>query len=273
MPALGRGEEKSEGAGLAARRARPAVVLADGDDQGVELIIERGVTIGKRAMEQILHGMVIGVRVTEPVAVEDTPAVCVAHEDGDLGGVEEDAIGGLGPDPMDIQEGTAGIVGGKSANGFDASAKAVHEEGDECLQAAGLDVEIAGGPDESREATRRHAVDGERIQCSGCLEVCDGALDVGPGCILGEDRANADLEGSIAGPPVLWPQGAERQMEHAMEETMRARSAFPGSGRRHGWAGGGFESVRKHRATLTVPNVPKRMRHGNSRRGIQSGWA
>jgi hypothetical protein len=70
-------------------------------------------------------------------------------------------------------------------------------------EAPGFDVEVTGGPDEPGEPGLGKGEKAVRIKEMGGFEIGDGAFDVGPVGILGEDGADTDLEGGIAGPPVL----------------------------------------------------------------------
>ena len=95
-------EVEAKGAALAAR-PRPAVLLADADQERVELVEERGV-VRQVGHEERLDAGVVGVRRHQAVAGEDPSRVGVHDEDRPPGGVERDGVGRLRPDARDAAE-------------------------------------------------------------------------------------------------------------------------------------------------------------------------
>ncbi len=71
----------------------------------------------------------------------------------------------------------------------------VEEPVEEVFEAAGFNIEVAGGADEGGEAFYGHSVEAFGVEAVGAFEVADGFFDVGPVGVLGEDCAGDDFEG------------------------------------------------------------------------------
>jgi hypothetical protein len=77
------------------------------------------------------------------------------------------------------------------------------EKFNEYLQALGFLAEIAGGTDQFFQLRQRCAANAADGKESSFAEIGEGALDVGPGGILGEVGAHDHFERRLTGPPVL----------------------------------------------------------------------
>jgi len=161
---------------------------------------------------------IAGVGGNKPVAREDAAGVGVDDEDFALEGVEEDGVGGLGADAVDLEELPAEGGGAGSA---ERPNNAVGEPGmepvEEAAEAAGLDVEVSHGPDEAAEEGVGAGSEAVRVHEVGALEPGDGAFDVGPTRVLGEDGADHDLERRVPGPPALGAEGLEEAIIDGQE--------------------------------------------------------
>jgi len=89
---------------------------------------------------------------------------------------------------------------------------AIAEEENEFLQLARLLPEISGGPNQSGETSDGNPLDGSRGEKVFVAKGGDGAFDVGPGGVLGQDGSGDDLETRSTRPPVLRPEGAEEHL-------------------------------------------------------------
>lgn len=79
----------------------------------------------------------------------------------------------------------------------------IDQDAEECPESLRLDVEIAGGPDQTGEVGFRKREEAPGCQATCSLEIGNGTFDVGPAGVLREDGADADFKGSFTGPPVL----------------------------------------------------------------------
>src|SRR5437016_221451 len=97
----------------------------------------------------------------------------------------------------------------------------------EGLESFGLLAEVAGRTKELRELGRRSPADRVRRKQSCGSQVSNGAFDVGPGSVLGENRANDDFKAGAARPPMLRPmssqQGIEVRAKYAGKGWIRGR--------------------------------------------------
>jgi len=58
-------------------------------------------------------------------------------------------------------------------------------------------------------------------------QLANGAFDVGPRSVLGEDGADDDFEAGAAGPPVLRAVSGEKRVEVSEERLRRRENVFP----------------------------------------------
>ena len=70
-------------------------------------------------------------------------------------------------------------------------------------ESPGLHIEITGRSNQSREFPFGQGEEFSRFQHARGFETGDGALDIGPTGVLGEDGADADLKRGFTRPPVL----------------------------------------------------------------------
>src|SRR5882724_7491474 len=83
----------------------------------------------------------------------------------------------------------------------------------EGLESFGLLTEVTGRTKEQCQLGRRSATDcGRRKQSCGS-QVSNGAFDVGPGSVLGENRANDNFKAGAARPPMLRPMSSQQGIE------------------------------------------------------------
>lgn len=71
------------------------------------------------------------------------------------------------------------------------------------FELAGLLAEVARGTNQTSKTGGGNALDGAKRKKSFAAKIGDGALDIGPGSVLGENGADDDLKAGAAGPPVL----------------------------------------------------------------------
>src|SRR5882724_9769470 len=83
----------------------------------------------------------------------------------------------------------------------------------EGLESFGLLAEVTGRTKELRELGRRNGTDRVRRKQSCGSQVSNGAFDVGPGSVLGENRADDDFKAGTARPPMLRPMSSQQGIE------------------------------------------------------------
>ena len=104
------------------------------------------------------------------------------------------------------------------------AAVGVEEKFHEGLESFGLLAEVAGGAEECCKLTRMGRGGWHRREQASGAQIANGALDVGPGSVLGEDGADDDFEASAAGPPVLRAVGGEECIEVRRQLQLRGSS-------------------------------------------------
>src|SRR5437879_10193622 len=91
-------------------------------------------------------------------------------------------------------------------------AEILAEETHKGLQLLRLLAKVSRGPHQSRQLSGRRRFYGAGSKHTLPAKVGDGALNVYPGGVLGQDRANNYLERGLRRPPVHW-----RSEEHTSE--------------------------------------------------------
>ena len=178
------------------------MMFADGDEEGVAFVVELGVG-GEVGLAVVLDEVVVGVGVEEAVAGEDAIGIRVDNEDLAVEGVEEDGVGGFAAYAVDGEEVFAKGGQGDVCEGVEVGVVFFDEPADEVFEAFGFDVVVACGANGFGEFEEAGVLDGLGGEEVSFFEAVDGAFDVGPVGVLGEDGADENLEGGIGGPPVL----------------------------------------------------------------------
>lgn len=192
----------AKGSGFAAE------VFAGVNQEGVEFVEQ--LVVGGQVLLEEGAKLVVGMFGRgELVTFENAAGVGIDNEGGMTPSIEEDGVGGFRADAMDGEELLPEFFRGCAEHAGEGAAIVFLNEADKRLEFAGLLPEIAGGTDEAREARRRNGEDSGEGEEFFAAKIGDGALDIGPGSILGEDGADDDLEARTAGPPMLWPMYGE----------------------------------------------------------------
>jgi len=171
-------------------------------DEGVVFIEEGGVG-GQALFEEGANFLVGGFGASQRVTLENAPSVGIDDEDFMIAGVQEDGVGGFRANAVDGKELLAELAGGGGQELVERALVVLAKEANEGLELPGFLAEIAGGADELSESREGHAFDARGGEEFFAAERGEGALDVGPSCVLGEDGADDDFETSAAGPPML----------------------------------------------------------------------
>jgi len=174
---------------------RPAVLHRHPDEEGVVLVEERRV-VGEVRHEQGLEGRGVGGGRDDPVTREHPAGVGVDDEDRSARGVEQDGVGGLGPDPGDAQE-----LGPESPHRL-----AEHPTQVAAVTGGQVIHEGAEAPRPGRsEPPGGQAAHGAWRQASRGTQAGDHRLDGRPRRVLGEEGARHHLERRPRRPPPLRP--------------------------------------------------------------------
>ena len=119
-----------------------AVVLAGVDQQGVVLIVQRGV------MGEMLHEETLYLPVSKPFPDNSVPyqysaGVCVHYKDLFPSGIEEHTVGRLFANALDLKQFFAQSSGFFSKHGVQVSMKIILKKCEEGFQPSGLDIVIS----------------------------------------------------------------------------------------------------------------------------------
>jgi len=199
---------ESEGAALAAR-PRPTVLLADGDEERVKLVEQRGIR-GQMCLEEGPGLLVAGAGRQQTVADEHAADVRVGHEHGAAGRVEEDRIHGLRAEPGDGEQVPAKRAKGRATDTLPAPPVAAEQPPGEALQTTSLEPVGAGRPDhlgQPRLGLRGYV---HGAQQPSAPQGPDCPRGIGPRRVLGQDGPDGDFVGRAARPPVLGAESPEQ---------------------------------------------------------------
>lgn len=226
-------EIKSQRATLAAGHAA-AVPFAGFDDQGVELVVVAGESVGRfvvafRGESLLGEGLDLGVFCVvggEAVANGDATEVFVDNHGGDTQGVEENGIGGFGANAGEVEE----VVASGFRIGVSATSKGGHaafvlgvEKSDEGFEGRGFAQHETRGADEIAELGFRDRAETTDGEDAASAQVGNGALDGFPGGILGEVGTDDDFEGCFRRPPLLRAPGCNEALVHRVEAASGGR--------------------------------------------------
>jgi ABC-type nitrate/sulfonate/bicarbonate transport system substrate-binding protein len=226
------------------------VVLADADQERVELVEEGGVVRQVRHQEG-LDGSGVGVRRNEAVPRQDAPRVGVHDEDRAAGGVERDGVRRFRPDAGDPAELRAEGREGQSQEPREAAPLAPRHVPGEGAQAAGLQPERPGRAQERGQAGPRQREHPAEIEGPRGAEPPDRPLGVAPGGVLREDRSDDDLEARARRPPALRTvPPVEAVVEAKQAATMGSGPASKRRRREHGQAIIRTTAIGRHTGTL-----------------------
>lgn len=229
-----RRQVESQGAFFAARDTA-AVAFADFDDEGVEFVVVAGEGRGRfRRLAGLRRKGLLGKRLEvgvlcvfrkQAMAGDDAAEVFVDDHGRGVEGVEQDGIGGFGSDARQGEQLVANGMrraAGRGAKDFHGAAVVGVEEGHERFEGRGLAQHKARGADEGAQFGFGNRTQPGDVQDAVRLEAGDGALDAGPGGVLGKVRADDDFEGGFRGPPLLRPKA----LDEAVVEGAQAEGSF-----------------------------------------------
>lgn len=145
----------------------------------------------------------------EAVTLEDAACIGVNDEDGMAAGIEEDGVSGFRTDAVDREEPFAELFRGGAEHLSKRTAIVFLHESGEGFELASFLAKVTGRTDEARETRRGNGEDGAERKQFLAAKISDGALDVSPGSVLGENGADDDFKAGAAGPPMLRPMYGE----------------------------------------------------------------
>ena len=143
------------------------------------------------------------------MAKEDTSGIGIDDEGRAFGGVEEHAISGFGADSGDCQKPLPNSVKFSGKEKVEGTLIFFNEDLQKGTEASGFDSEIAGWPDPFGQGFFRNLPQGKRGKGLFFFETLDGAFDVFPVGVLGEDGADTNFKRGISRPPTLMAEGLQ----------------------------------------------------------------
>jgi hypothetical protein len=194
------------------------VLLAGRDEQGVELVEQRGIG-GKMSFQEGARVLVARRWRQQAMACEHPAGVGVGDEHRPAGRVEQDRVHGFRPEPGHPEHLSAELLERRPAQPIPAPAPALHEPGGQSLEPPCLHPVGARGADRLRQLGFGDLVQASRREPSPGAQGGDGARSAGPRRVLREHRAHGHLVGRSARPPVLRAEAP--QQRHVQAEQPR----------------------------------------------------
>ena len=171
------------------------------------VFVEKGGVPGQAGGDRLLEGEIVLLPVFRlpemPEPREDALRVGVHHENRPPGGVEDDGVRRLPPDALEPQKRLAQRFLGQAQEAAHVPFVTFAQPGGESLDPSGLHVEEPRGADEAGEAAHARFRKRALREESRFFEVRNRLRRVRPGGVLHQNRAHADLERGLAGPPLL----------------------------------------------------------------------
>ncbi len=189
------------------------------------VLVEKGGIARQAALEEGAERFIADAGRNQAVAGQDPARVGVDDEDRTARRVEEDGVRRLRADPRHGQEVRAQFGKGGALQTLEPPAEALPEKLEEGPEASRLDSVGSRRADQAGQLLRWKRAEPVAIQEPSCPEPRQGPLHVRPGRVLGENRADGDLQGALAGPP---PLGTEVIQERGVEAEQPALEGICG---------------------------------------------
>jgi hypothetical protein len=203
------------------------VRLAGGHEERVKLVEQRG--IGRQVpLDEGAHLLVPGPLRHEPVTGEHAPRVGVGDEDRATSGIEQDGVDRLGPEPGNAEQLLSKPPERDHAHCREPAVEAMEQEPREGLELARLQAMRAGRPHHGRQRGIADGVETVRIEELRGAKPRDRARRAGPRRVLGEHRAQGDLERRPARPPVLRTEPTLERTEETQQTDLDRVRRRPG---------------------------------------------
>ena len=168
----------------------------------MKLVEEVG--IGRQVrLEPVADLFVARMRGDQTMAGEDASGVRVDDEHGAAGRVEQDRVGGLGPETRDLEQAGAERTERHRPHPPQSSVQSLEDPAGQRLEPASLHALSPGRANDPGEAGHAEGRQPFGRQAAAGSERRDRPGGVDPGGVLGEDRANGDLVRRAARPPAL----------------------------------------------------------------------
>jgi hypothetical protein len=194
------------------------MMFAGVDYERVELIEELMVG-GQGRFEEIADFVVGEFGMSMAVAFEDAARVGIDDENRMLTGVEKNGIGGFRADAAQGEQLLAKKWSGGGEHFREGAAVGFEEKVYEGFESFGFLAEIAGRAQQPRNPRGMNTAYSVRCEDASSAQIANGALDVGPRSVLGEDGTDDDFKAGTARPPVLGAVGGEKCFEVRQERS------------------------------------------------------
>jgi hypothetical protein len=149
--------------------------------------------------------------------LEDSARIGIHDKNRMIAGIQQDGVGRFRPYPMNGQKLFPHNSGWSLKHFAERPVMLRSQKSDKLFQFAGLLTEVAGRTDQTSELAQRNAFHGFHSQELFLSQGGDGPLDVRPGRILRQDRADNDFKSCSARPPVLRSVSRKKRMVISME--------------------------------------------------------
>jgi hypothetical protein len=137
------------------------------------------------------------------MALEEAASVGIYDEDRVIACVKKNGIGGFGTDAMHGEEFFTEFRSRRAEHASEGAGIFRVEEASEGFEFFRLLAEIAGRTNEASETRSGNGQESGNGEKFFAAKIGDGALDICPGSILGEDGSDDDFHARAARPPVL----------------------------------------------------------------------
>jgi hypothetical protein len=204
----------------------PAVVLAHGDEQRVELVEQGGVR-GQMCLDAPTRLLVADVVGQKAVTREHPSHVRVGDEQGATCGVEQDGIHRLGAESGDRQHLPAKRKQRRAAHAVETSAEALEQPSGEGLQPSSFEPIGSGGADRFGQLTLPQRHDAIGTEQTARAQRGHPPGRVRPRRVLDQHGAHRHLVRRASRPPMLRPEAPLQSHVEPQQACLRRIRRWP----------------------------------------------
>ena len=180
---------------------------------GMKIVVERHIS-RQMGFKQAFPGFISSLLVHQAMPGENPPCVGINHKGGLLPCIQKDGVRRLradSPYPKKFLTKRSGLLPEKTSQ---TSLVTAGQKIQEILDPRSLHVEVPCGTNFSGKPWHRHFSKRGRRKTPGPFEIPDRFFYIGPGGILGQDRADDNFQPGLPGPPVLMAKGTAQHPVH-----------------------------------------------------------
>ena len=202
--------------------------LADHDEEGMQLVEERGIRRQMR-LQECARRLVPGARRDQPVARQHASRIGVGHEDGTARRIQQDRVDGLGTEARHGAELGAQGREGRPTDPVEPPAEPREEPACEVTETARLQPVGARAADDAGKRGLRHGEEPARIEEPARAQRRDGTRRVRPRRVLREHGPGGDLVRAAARPPALRAEAAQEASVQAQQSRLDRITRWAGN--------------------------------------------